>query len=110
MFTFFTKITKVLPICLRFLLNSRKSYRCEINSLPRLHVNKRLNYSKLTEREIQLFLQFLKNHIHDYQAGLREAAAHIGISHDTLTHWRNKLRDDPDYNPKKKNIIEAEWL
>ena len=65
-------------------------------------MNKRLNYSKLTEREIQLFLQFLKNHIHDYQAGLREAAAHIGISHDTLTHWRNKLRDDPDYNPKKE--------
>ena len=102
MFTVFTKITKVLPICLRSLLKSRKSCRCEINSLPRLHVNKRLNYSKLTEREIQLFLQFLKNHIHDYQAGLREAAAHIGISHDTLTHWRNKLRDDPDYNPKKR--------
>ena len=77
----------------------------EISSLPRLHVNKRLNYSKVTDREMQLILQFLKNHLQDFQAGLREAAQHIGISHDTLTIWRNKLKIDSEYNPKKEYEI-----
>ena len=72
----------------------------EIKSLPRFAANKRLNYSKVSYADFAKVMTFLKNHINDAQAGLKQAAQHIGISPNTLTGWRNQLKTNPNYNPK----------
>ena len=78
----------------------------EISALPRLRVNQRLCYTNVSAGECELIMNFLKKYLYDAQAGLQQAAKQIGVSPNTLTKWRNKLKLDQNYNPK----IEYEQL
>ena len=74
--------------------------QAEINSLPVFTKRQRLCFSLVTKEQFQAIMDFLKNHISENRAGLQKAANHIKISYPLLIKWRQKLRINPDYNPK----------
>ena len=79
---------------------SRKRLQQEINALPKFTKRQRLRYSLVTREQFQEVMDFLKRHIKEAQAGLQQAAQHIGISYPLIIKWRNRLKIDSAYNPK----------
>ena len=73
----------------------------EIQQLPRIRFSPRLRPSQILAHQFQKIMQFLLNHIDDKHAGIAEAAKRIGVCKNTLYKWRQKLRENPQYNPKQ---------
>ena len=73
----------------------------EIQALPRFTKRQRLKYSLVSREQFQAVMDFLLRHISQNNAGLQQAAQHIGISYPLIIKWRNRLRFDTAYNPKE---------
>ena len=74
--------------------------RQEIKQLPRICFSQRLQPSRVPFHQFQQIMQFLLNHIYEKHAGIKEAAKKIGVCPNTLYKWREKLRENAQYNPK----------
>ena len=72
----------------------------EIRCLPRLMVNKRLKYSQVTFAQFQQIMNFLLRHIDEKKPRFDLLSRHTNVSTKTLSKWRDKLKENPRYNPK----------